>query len=378
MPEENSEIFEAIANWQSFLYSGIIIKNVRYAICGQEKAGEMIRKIVSICVSLLISALLAVSPAFGEELGSITGISTQNQPRIASIGVVLIDAGDFDYPNATFQSTFWIWSVSKSQEIDALENLDVRNAVNMEIITDIEDNGQENYWHLQKIRGTFRNYWDLSKYPFDQQQLKIYLEEGSLDSNKFAYALDSKSKSYFHNPNLKGWTVEGMNIDVGTTKYESNFGDPTLEGIETSSFAAAEITVKLTRSNWTSFWRISAGAFISLALVLSSFLLSFKHITHLNARFGLLGGSAFANVISIRNVSSKTGSVPYITFIDQIHLIPMAAILFGLAITLYNLNLYNRGYNINLCYRIDKFSMIAISSFATIGLLTIFSQIGGS
>ena len=338
----------------------------------------MIKKIASLFISILISTLIAASPAFCEEPGSITGISTQKKPGVATIGVVLIDAGDFDYPNATFQSTFWIWSVSESEEIDGLENLDIRNAVEAEIITDIKEIEQKRHWHLQKIKGTFRNYWDLSKYPFDRQELKIYLEEGSLDSNQFSYALDTKSRSYFHNPNLKGWSVEGMNVDVGTTKYESNFGDPALEGHETSSFAAAEVTIKLRRSNWTSFWRISSGAFISLALVLSSFLLSFKHITHVNARFGLLGGSAFANVISIRNVSSKTGAVPYITFIDQIHLIPMAAILFGLAITLYNLRIYNKGQNISLCYKIDKYSMIAISSFAVVGFLTVFAQVSGN
>ena len=338
----------------------------------------MIRKIASIFVSVLISAFIAASPAFCEEPDSITGIPTQKKTGVATIGVVLIDAGNFDYPNATFQSTFWIWSASDSKEIDALENLDIRNAVEVEIITDIAETEQKRHWHLQKIRGTFRNYWDLSKYPFDKQELKIYLEEGSLDSNQFSYALDNESRSYFHNPNLKGWSVEGMNVDVGTTRYESNFGQLALEDLVTSSFAAAEVTVKLRRSNWTSFWRISSGAFISLALVLSSFLLSFKHITHVNARFGLLGGSAFANVISIRNVSSKTGAVPYITFIDQIHLIPMAAILFGLVITLYNLRIYNKGQNINLCYKIDKYSMIAISSFAAVGFLTVFAQVGGN
>ena len=218
----------------------------------------MIKKIASIFVSIFISTLLAVSPAFCEEPGSITGISTQKKPGVATIGVVLIDAGDFDYPNATFQSTFWIWSASESEEIDGLENLDIRNAVEAEIITDIKEVEQKRHWHLQKIRGTFRNYWDLSKYPFDSQELKIYLEEGSLDSNQFSYALDTKSRSYFHNPNLKGWSVEGMNVDVGTTRYESNFGDPALEDLETSSFAAAEVTVALHRLNWTSFWRISS------------------------------------------------------------------------------------------------------------------------
>ena len=99
----------------------------------------MIRKIASIFVSVLISALIAASPAFCEEPGSITGIPTQKKPGVATIGVVLIDAGNFDYPNATFQSTFWIWSASDSKEIDALENLDIRNAVEVEIITDIAE-----------------------------------------------------------------------------------------------------------------------------------------------------------------------------------------------------------------------------------------------
>lgn len=317
--------------------------------------------------------LASASPAFCDVLDQNVSSATQNAPNFASIGVVIIDAGDFDYPNATFQSTFWIWSSSDSKKTDALENLDIRNAVNKEIITDIEETFESSHWHLQKIRGTFRNYWDLSEYPFDQQKLKIYLEEGGSDSEKFAYKIDTSSKSYFHNPNLKGWNVEGMNIEVGTTQYDSNFGDPTLKGLETSSFAAAEITVELTRSNWTAFWRISSGAFISLALVLSSFLLSFKHITHVNARFGLLGGSAFADVISLRNISSRTGSVPYITLSDQIHLIPMAAIMFGLAITLYSLRLYNKDQKyIATCNRIDKYSLLAIIAFSLAGFIAIF------
>ena len=317
--------------------------------------------------------MAVTSPAFCEGLGQNVSGATQKSPNTASIGVVLIDAGDFDYPNSTFQSTFWIWSLSDSQKTDALENLDIRNAVNFEIITDIEETFEASHWHLQKIRGIFRNYWDLSEYPFDQQRLKIYLEEGGLNSEQFAYKIDSTSKSYFHNPNLKGWKVEGMDIEIGTTKYDSNFGDPTMKGLETSSFAAAEITVELTRSNWTAFWRISSGAFISLALVLSSFLLSFKHITHVNARFGLLGGSAFANVISLRNISSRTGSVPYITLIDQIHLIPMAAIMFGLVVTLYSLKLYNKDLKyLSTCNQIDKYSLMAITAFSVAGFIAIF------
>ena len=56
----------------------------------------------------------------------------------------------------------------------------------------------------------------------------------------------------------------------------------------------------------------------------------------------------------------------------------MAAILFGIDITLYKFSLDNKNYTINLCYKIDKFSMIAISSVAALSLLTIFAQIGGN
>ena len=59
-----------------------------------------------------------------------------------------------------------------------------------QIITDIEETEQKRHWHLQKIRGTFRNYWDLSKYPFDRQELKIYLEEGSLEEIKMVWNLE--------------------------------------------------------------------------------------------------------------------------------------------------------------------------------------------
>ena len=129
-----------------------------------------------------------------------------------AIGVVLIDAGSFDYPNATFQSTFWIWSVSENPDLDALINLDIRNAVATEVITDISSTEEGEHWHLQKIKGTFRNYWNLSKYPFDRQKLKIFLEEGELGIQAFSYCIDADSRSDFHSPNIKGWTLESLNI----------------------------------------------------------------------------------------------------------------------------------------------------------------------
>ena len=328
--------------------------------------------------TLVFLLLLAPAPGLSQAADASVSDSTQQRPCSAAIGVVLIDAGNFDYPNATFQSTFWIWSVSKNPDIDALTNLDIRNAVATEVVTDISTTEEGEHWHLQKIKGTFRNYWNLSKYPFDRQELKIFLEEGGLNIQDFNYCIDANSKSYFHSPNLKGWTLENMNIEVGSTQYESNFGDPSLKGLETSAFTAAEITVELRRSNWTSFWRISSGAFISLSLALSSFLLSFKNFGLLSARFGLLGGSAFANVISIRNVSARTGAVPYITFIDQIHLIPMIAILLGLIISLWNLRIHNKSDNVARCNAIDKYSLLSISSFSIISLVTIFSQVGGN
>jgi hypothetical protein len=335
---------------------------------------KMFKKlIIGLCASLIV--ILAPMPGLSLDGVERVSASAQAYPSSAAIGVVLIDAGNFDYPNATFQSTFWIWSTSDSPSADALTNLDIRNATTMEIITDINSTQQGKHWHLQKIKGTFRNYWDLSRYPFDRQKLKIYIEEAELNSDNFIYSVDADSKSYFHSPNLKGWKLEAMNIDVGTTKYESNFGDPNLKGIETSSFAAAEITIDLSRSDWSSFWRISAGAFISLSLVLSSFLLSFINIGHLNARLGLLGASAFSNVISIRNVSSWKGPVPYITFIDQIHMVPMVAILLGLVITLYNLRQHNKTNNTSRCNTIDKYSFLALSAFSVLSLTTILLQI---
>ena len=337
----------------------------------------MIKRLIT-AITLVFLLLLTPSPGLSSAPDSTVSDSTPQRPCSVAIGVVLIDAGNFDYPNATFQSTFWIWSVSENPDLDALINLDIRNAVATEVITDISSTEEGEHWHLQKIKGTFRNYWNLSKYPFDRQKLKIFLEEGELGIQDFSYCIDADSRSYFHSPNIKGWTLESLNIETGSTQYESNFGDPSLKGLETSDFAVAEITVELRRSNWTSFWRITSGAFISLSLSLSSFLLSFKNFGLLSARFGLLGGSAFANVISIRNVSAKTGAVPYITFIDQIHLIPMLTIHLGLIISLWNLRIYNKSANVTKCDTIDKYSLLSISSFSIISLVTIFSQVGGN
>lgn len=337
------------------------LKPVGFMDPGSQVIKYCVRKILAFWILVLFLFFL-VLPCNAENLTSSSGVMESPPEASAALGIVIIDVGNFDYSNATFQSTFWLWSKSASRQLDALENLDIANSLSFSILADYSEDFDNIFWRLQKIRATLRNNWDLADYPFDAQKLVISLEEGMQDVSSLTYVVDDSSKSYYHEPDIQGWDFKGLDIVLKDVPYHSNFGNPADSHVSGSSFAGAKIIIDLKRSNSTALWRLTAGALISVVLIIASLMLSFEFISHVNARFGLLAGSAFASVISLRNYNSKIGAVSYITFVDKIHFIPLAGILVAVIITVINLRLYSRTNDVKRTRQIDKYAALAIGS----------------
>lgn len=242
-----------------------------------------------------------------------------SQPESARIGAFLTGLGDLDPIHKSFSAAFWLWSLAPAADGSPLERMEFPNAIKIESPNAISESTPAGEWSQRKILGTFRHSWDVRHFPFDRQLLRIELEESELVSEDFLYQPDTANSSFDPTLRLGGWAIQSTRLVTDTRPYPTTFGDPRLEPGSSSSYAHAELQILLGRTDHSGFWKLTVGAFAAALMALASYGLRIDNPSALSPRFGLLAGSAFAAVISLRSSASELGASGYTTLIDEVH-----------------------------------------------------------
>jgi hypothetical protein len=248
-------------------------------------------------------------------------------PETVRIGAFLTGLGDLDPTKKSFSASFWLWSISPEQTGSPLDRLEFPNAIKVESPNAVTDMTPAGAWAQRKIVGSFRHGWDMRRFPFDRQLLRIELEEAERDSQALLFTADTTNSSADRDLKPGGWQIRSTRLVSGTKTYRTSFGDPRLPPGSASSYAHAELQILLQRTDQTGFWKLTVGAFAAALMALASYGLRVDNPSALSPRFGLLAGSAFAAVISLRSSATELGASGYATLIDAVHVVVLLYIM---------------------------------------------------
>lgn len=281
------------------------------------------RWLLAVAMPLVMVLPLALWPPLPAQAAQ-AAQAAQPRPETVRIGAFLTGLGDLDPAKKSFSASFWLWTVGPSDQGSALDRLEFPNAIKVESPNAVTEVTPFGIWAQRKIVGSFRHGWDLRRFPFDSQLLRIQLEEAERPSTSFLYSADQANSSFDPEMNLSGWRIRSTRLVTSTKTYRTSFGDPRLKPGSPSSYAHAELQIELERIDRSGFWKLSVGAFAAALIALASYGLRVDSPSALSPRFALLAGSAFAAVISLRTSAAELGASGYTTLIDQVH----AAVLF--------------------------------------------------
>lgn len=264
----------------------------------------------------LLMVVLALLISFGSPQKA---CALGSPAEAVQIGAFLTGLGDLDPIRKSFSAAFWLWSLSLEKEGSPLDRMEFPNATKLESPNAISESTPAGEWSQRKIVGSFRHSWDVRHFPFDRQLLRIELEETDRVSEELLYRPDTENSS--HDPTLRpsGWTIRSTRLVTGVRPYPTTFGDPRVAPGSSSSYAHAELQILLERTDHSGFWKLTVGAFAAALMALASYGLRIDNPSALSPRFGLLAGSAFAAVISLRSSASELGATGYTTLIDEVH-----------------------------------------------------------
>jgi hypothetical protein len=217
-------------------------------------------------------------------------------------------------------------------------------------------------------RGTFHTTFDYRRYPLDDHQLVIEMEDGDYESGQLQYVVDRDNMNGLPAATLAGWTCDRPRFEVREHIYETNFGDPSQPFDKTSAYSRLYCSIHISRHSFSVYIKTFLALFISVAIAFLSFVLK---PSETDPRFGVGVAAIFGAVSSEIVTTSNLPEMPYLTLADKIHLFSLFVIFLSLLQSCVSLRLFRQG-NSALATRTDRISLFAFPIFyaAIVSLLT--------
>lgn len=247
------------------------------------------------------------------------------------VGVYVDNIYEINYLNSNFKTTFYVWFISNKELKTENLNNDITNFLDIDRIVDYKSllvesykqnhNNKTKYYYINKVNATILNNMDVSKFPFDIQKLKIYLELNTHYKGEYVVILDRKNSKL--KPNfIDKWHVGNVDFKLDSKNWDSNFGD--LKN-DTYQLDALNINIPLIRASWTIYWKLFIVLFISFFLTSLSVFLPNKQSEE---KLALIVGSLFTAIGNKYITESYLPISDTFNLSDKLHVITFMFIAF--------------------------------------------------
>lgn len=235
---------------------------------------------------------------------------------------------------------FWLWFRWMGEDLKPYESFEVKNArIDSKGDPTIKQVNGENYAYLRVV-ANLTHFWDVSAYPFDDHSVKLEIEEVDNEQEKVVYIPDVEASGLSLDVNVLTFVPSAAPAVAATSKYRTNYGDPSLAATNETTYSKFSLPIHLKREGLSFFIKLFFGLFIATAI---AFLAFFIKPTDLDPRFGLGIGAIFAAIASEYVVVGGLPDSAAITLADKLHILAFGAIFVSIAQSTWALHMFANG-----------------------------------
>jgi hypothetical protein len=294
-----------------------------------------------------------------------------------TVGLYLQNIPEIDIKTNSFTAEIYLW-FRWSGDYDPTHTFQITNAVNVSELTQIPIYTDEagtpkpevmpggEKLQTFHIYGRFGHPFPLGRYPFDNHDITISIEDAKRRVGELVHDIDAAGSAIRPDLSIPGWTLSAMHSELAQTQFATTFGD-TRSGPSNERYSRVDFIVHIDRP----VVGIVSKTVIPIALVLLiTFGAFFCQPVDIDARLCLTITaliSAVALQITAGTELPPTGSL---LLLDQIYLLSYATIL---AVTFCCIAA-NRMFHAEQLERARKLDRWAFRGIATayFGLLIVF------
>ncbi len=283
-------------------------------------------------------------------------------PDTVKAGIYVTSIHDIDFKQREYALSAWLWLKYKNGDFDFVKNLEIPMAKSVTksfATADTADDGE--IYLLMKLDCIMKDSWKVNNFPFDAQKLRFSIENSQFDSKALVFVVDTMGKHFDPRYTLRGWEIDSLKITSGIKKYETAFGDNSIDKPHTE-YSNFKVIFLIVRNATGLFWKMFLGMYIAFLIAFMCFFIS---VNSFDSRFSLSVGSLFAVVGNKYIVDSSLPESSTFTLVDALHGITLIFILGVIICNTISL-FYVRNEKIATAKKIDR---IFAPVFATIYII---------
>jgi hypothetical protein len=261
------------------------------------------------------------------------------QPDTVTVGSYVISVHDINFRDKQYTMRFWLWFLYDNPDFDFSNQLDIPNAKSIDPPEITNDSLNGKAWTIMKMKTTMKESWRVSDFPFDEQHIKVQIENALFDNNSLVFKPDVKGSTYDKADALDGWNIKNFKVSTITNDYETGFGDSRPER-SLQNFSAFLIEMDMERNAWGLFMKIFIGMYIAFLISIISFTIK---VSELEPRFGLPVGGLFATVGNKYIIDSILPETSSFTLVDSLHTLTFLSIFATLVVSAVALRQFDNG-----------------------------------
>ncbi len=248
------------------------------------------------------------------------------------VGVYVINLGPIEEADNWFFVDIYLWFMWRGEAEKPME-FDFVNGIPGDDFV-VEDGGEDEkkyggfYRRGYRIKGRFRQIFDLSRYPFDTQRLAVIIEDDAKDASELRYVPIEDEKMVDPATVPPGWHDVVTAWDTRNVAYLSTFGYPGTDEPDTFSRLTFEIRVK---RNFLSFFL--KYLFPMTIIVMCGLLVFFIESAKFDVQIALAVGSLLMGVLYYVSMSDSLPEIGYMTYSDVFFLVCYAFLAWALVET---------------------------------------------
>jgi hypothetical protein len=297
----------------------------------------------------------------------------QDKIDTVRVGIYITSIHNIDFKQKEFTATFWLWLKYKNPKLDFVNNLEVPNAKTVEKAFSTIDTSGGRIFQQMKLQCVLKESWKISNFPFDEQKLRIFLENSQFDANSMVFVEDTLGNHFDERFALRGWNIDSCIISSGRKTYQTAFGSESAVKQE-SVYSSFRLRLSITREAGGIFWKMFIGMYLAFFI---SYICFYIHSDSMDSRFGLSVGSLFAVVGNKYIVDSTLPDSTTFTLVDTLHGITLFFILVIIAANAYSLRMIKQN-KIQRAIRFDNITaMIVIITYVLLNAWFIWQAVKG-
>lgn len=300
-----------------------------YLFIKKSTAGKLLVSALCVVSLVLLTQLnlgaAAQSSAKSDTLKPLTDIPVKAEK--VETGIFAMNLYNLDTSSNTYYLDFYIWFKWKG-DIDPTTNLEYANGVDDwgVVSTPAYEKPEKlpdgRLYQALRVEGRFVQPFALSRYPLDQQQLKVLIENSLYTTDQLVYVADEEQSGYSDSLTIPGWKIQGFSLSNLIRAYTTNFGDARLG--KTTQYSSVQYALSVSRPVSFFIWKLLLPLLIVVAASWGALLL---HPQHVDSRIILPVTALLTTVFLQQSYSSALPDVGYLVLLDKIYAIAYVLII---------------------------------------------------